>query len=516
MTKPLVATIEIPAERGRLYRGLEIVPGVVTWFVLLLPVLGSFVAPRPVAIFLIIYILFWLFRAVRITYRLIVGYRQYRRAISEDWLARLHQLPNSSRLRHAVVMACYREDPSIIAASIEALVATQYPTERVLFVLAVEARGGSAMTAAARRLQRRFQGQFAEFLVVVHPDGTPGEVRGKGANITYAGRVLAARLAAQTIDPANVVVTTLDADNRVHPKYLAYLAHSYLTDPDPLHRSYQPLPLFFNNIWDVPLAIRSISVGSSFWQLTESMRPHRLRNFSAHAQSLAGLLATDFWSVRTIVEDGHQFWRTFFRFHGKHSVAPLFVPIYQDAVLSPRGYLATFRQQYIQKRRWAWGVSDFPYIVTNLIRQPSIGLAGWVQVLRHLEGHVSWATTSLMLAIVAWSPIYLSSLFQHTVLGVNYPLLYIQLLRLSLVGLAVTLTISLLMLPPFPRGRRIGLSVVLEYLTAPFLLPITNILFGSLPAIDAQTRLMFGRYLEFRVTEKSASRHDHAELIAKH
>ena len=34
-------------------------------------------------------------------------------------------------------------------------------------------------------------------------------------------------------------------------------------------------------------------------------------------------------------------------------------------------------------------------------------------------------------------------------------------------------------------------------------LPIVGLIFSNLPALDAQTRLMTGRYLEYRVTEKT-------------
>jgi hypothetical protein len=35
------------------------------------------------------------------------------------------------------------------------------------------------------------------------------------------------------------------------------------------------------------------------------------------------------------------------------------------------------------------------------------------------------------------------------------------------------------------------------------LIPVVGLVFSNLPALDAQTRLMAGRYLEYRVTEKS-------------
>jgi len=512
--------IEIPDDHRGLYRLFEILPGTISWLLLILPLIFSFRYPLAVSSVLILYTLFWLIRAIRMNARLIAGYLRYRTAIKRDWLVECESLPAElgwNELRQVVIMTWYNEDKSILKASIQSLIQSHYPLKRIFFVLAVEERGGPAVRQAAEELKQEFKGQFGDFMIALHPGDIAGEVRGKGANITYAAKLVRTELDQKGIDYEQAVVTTLDADNRVHPKYLANLAFMFLTDVDPLHHSYQPIPMFFNNIWDVPLPIRSISVGSSFWQLTESMRPHRLRNFSSHAQGFAALVATDFWSVHTIVEDGHQYWRTFFRFNGRHSVVPLYVPIYQDAVLSPKGYLASFQEQYLQKRRWAWGVSDVPYVFTRLLRRRTFSVDAWIQAFRLLEGHVSWATTSLMLAVVGWAPIYLNRSFRATVLAVNYPLLYERILQTAAFGLVISFMVSLLMLPPFPKGRKkVSLSFILEWSTAPFLLPITNVLFGALPSLESQTRLMFGKYLGFHVTEKAAQRHEQESLVAKH
>src|SRR5262249_50209225 len=139
------------------------------------------------------------------------------------------------------------------------------------------------------------------------------------------------------------------------------LSYLYAATTDPLYVSYQPIPLYTNNIWDAPAPMRVITTGNSFWNIVLSMRTHMIRNFSAHAQSLKTLIDTDFWSVRTIVEDGHQFWRTYFRYDGHHEVYPLYVPIYQDAVLSTT-YWRTLKAQFVQLRRWAWGASDVAYV----------------------------------------------------------------------------------------------------------------------------------------------------------
>jgi hypothetical protein len=299
-------------------------------------------------------------------------------------------------------------------------------------------------------------------------------------------------------------VTTFDSDHRASKNYFAYLTYLYCTDPNRLHRSYQPIPMFYNNIWDAPAPMRVIATGNSFWTLMETMRPHRLRNFAAHAQSLAALIAIDFWSVTTIVEDGHQYWRSYFGFDGDHEVVPVYTPIYQDAVLADT-YLRTFKVQFLQLRRWAWGASDIQFVVRKSFENTRISWGNkLVQLGRLIESHFSQATAPLLLSFVGYLPLYLNHNFSYDTLAHNLPVILSRILTLASVTYFITIGISLISLPPRPeRYRRArGIWMVLQW----GLLPVTSIIFSSFAAINAQTRLMLGRYLEFYVTEKATKK----------
>jgi hypothetical protein len=150
------------------------------------------------------------------------------------------------------------------------------------------------------QLVKDFQKHFRYMTATKHID-LPNEVIGKGGNITHSARELEKYLRQEKIDPNTVMVTTLDADNRPHKEYFAALTYITAASVDPLHVSYQPIPSYTNNIWDAPAPMRVIATGNSFWNMVLSLRPHMLRNFSAHAQSMQALIDMDFWSVRTIV-----------------------------------------------------------------------------------------------------------------------------------------------------------------------------------------------------------------------
>lgn len=486
-------------------RLFEIIPGFLTWMTFLAPVALSFVWPKLVATAIMIYALFWFFRTLQMSFHLIMGFIQYRKAIEIDWLASLKKsFPKSwDQTIHLVFIPMYKEDYSIVEATIKALIASDYPIKSILPVVCTEERAGEVAQTTASQIKTTYGSLFYDFYTTTHPSDLPGEVRGKGPNITFAAKQVVPEVL-KSVPTQRILVTTLDADNRVDPKYFSCVTQAFLASDDPKHSSYQPLSLYFNNIWDVPLFIRVVALGASFWVMVQTTRPGHLRNFSAHSQSLEGLIASDYWSVATIVEDGHQYWRSLFRFGGKHHVIPIFVPIYQDAVLS-YDLKATIREQYLQKRRWAWGVSDISYVFYhNLKDRGMTWLEKWSQFLRLLEGHYSWATTSILLSVVGWIPLVINQTFQQTVFGYNFPNYYSKILTIAGIGMIVSLTISTLILPK-PKSNRKGWMMLLDWLCAPLLLPLTSIFFGAIPAIDSQTRLMFGKYFEvFHVTEKKS------------
>jgi hypothetical protein len=378
--------------------------------------------------------------------------------------------------------------------------ASDYDMHKVILILAYEERGGEAVAVNAKRLANKYKSHFRDFITIQHPKDLPNELVGKGANITYAGEKVAEYVYSNGIDPNKVILTTLDSDNRPHPQYFANLSYEFILCDDPLHTSFQPVPMFLNNIWDAPAPMRVIATGNSFWMVITSLRPHLLRNFSSHAQGLQSLIDTDFWSVRTIVEDGHQFWRTYFRYDGHHDVVPIFLPIYQDAVLA-EGYIRTFRAQFIQMRRWAWGASDIPYAIVRFFHSPHIGVITKLKrILFVTEVHFMWPTSFFILTISASIPSLVNPVFGRTVLGFLLPKLSSFILTTSSFMLVIVVYID------YKLRERVKIKTKLSnmplLLIQWYFLPIISFVFSSLPALEAHTRMLLGKKLEYKVTEK--------------
>lgn len=530
--------VPLASEKDWRYRLFEMIPGITSWSILLLPfLLALFNQVLAAATLMIAYLMLWFVKAIALNLRALQGYRKLNEHQATNWRELIDDLKNDSLegplpawhyvnkkramekpngiapedIYQAVIIATWNEAREVLKPTLDNVKNSNFDKKKMIVLLAYEDRGGPAVEKQAKELMSEYKDVFFISKANKHVD-LPNEVIGKGGNITAAGRELLKIVEKKGIDPKNVLVTTLDADNRPHKEYFANLAYVYSMIHDPKYMSFQPLPMFTNNIWDAPAPMRVIATGNSFWMMVQGLRQHMLRNFSAHAQPLHALVETDFWSVRSIVEDGHQFWRSYFTFHGKHEVIPIFVPIYQDAVMAD-GYTRTLKAQFIQLRRWAYGASDIPYVAKfGFFTKNSISKRDvFFKFLRLFEGHVSWATSPLILlfgAIIPW-------LFnQDNFLANQLPQLSSRIQTAALIGIIVTMYISFRILPPKPERykRHRSVLMVLQWV----LLPLTTIAYSSFAAINSQTRLLFGRYLgKFDVTEKAVVK-DSGETVTSH
>lgn len=533
--------LELPLKkRTKQYRFFEMLPAILSYGMLVVLVVLSLISPLAAAIYLLLLIITVLVKAVGIATHTITGRNRLNAAQNINWHERLEQLetpvesyekernvhssgfgfeahkenlrliaaepeafPKPSKLYNAVIIAAYNELYEVIEPTIQSVLNTTYDNDKIILTLAYEERGGAEIKKTAKALQKKFGSKFKAFHIVEHPKNLPHEVAGKGANITYAGFFLKDWLKEQKIAYEDVIVTTLDSDNRPHATYFDYVTYEYIVHEDRKHLSYQPVSLFLNNIWDAPAPMRVLATGNSFWNIISSMRPHTLRNFASHSQPMEALVEMDFWSKRSIVEDGHQYWRSYFYFGGNYSVTPIYVPIYQDAVLSDT-YRRTLKAQFIQLRRWAYGASDIPYVATRVFSRkrnvPFFG--GLARLLRLIDGHVTLASISILVTVGGWVPLVINSQAARDIAAHQLPEVISHIQQVAMIGLLITVFLGFKMLPPRPERykRRRTLWMLLQWC----LMPVTAIAYSAASAFNAQTHLLLGKYLDkFDVTEKA-------------
>lgn len=493
--------------KTRLWRYLEIMPGFIAWAMLILPVIFSFIFPSGVAIYILVFDLYWVMRAFYMSYYLALTYKRMKKAMHTDFRRRLESLPsgdpliaNWKEVYNVVIFATFRESIETLLPSVESVVKADWPATKTIIMLAGEERDHDNLKTVGKKLQERFGSKLFDFLISEHPDGIAGEVRGKGAGSAWAGRELTKYALDKGLLEDNMLVTIADADTRFHHQYFNYITYEFVTNPNRHRRTYQPIPLYSNNIWHAPTISRLAAWGSSFWQMIEASRPWRLVNFSTHSYSLKMLREMDYWAVEVVNEDSRQFWRAYFAFEGDHKAIPIYIPVYLDAVMADN-FWTTMKNQYLQKRRWAYGIEHFPYIVTESIKHKKIPFGDkFTKIWRLMDGTISWSTASVHLMFVGWLPILLSDTYQHTVLAYNFPIFARAILSIAWIAMALSVYVSLSFLPPRPKGvRKLRyLEMVADWIVT----PISAIIFSSIPALEAQTRFMLGKYMTFWVTPK--------------
>ncbi|HEU0168726.1 MAG TPA: hypothetical protein VFS62_13190 [Chloroflexota bacterium] len=483
-------------ESAGLRRTLEVLPGLCTLVVLTSLVWASIAIPLWLAIAAVLYDAYWLYRSTALGIRVVVAYRRMRRSEATDWLADARLLPNFDRVHHLLIIPTYGESVDILRTTLRHVAEQDFPRERVAVVLAFEARDDAA-PRRARLLTQEFEGQFGWLWATFHPS-LPGEVAGKSSNEAWAAR----RAKEWLIDEAGVdieytTITTCDADSRLAPKYFSALTCHFLSGR--AERIFQPVILFFSNIWRVPAPSRVINSVHSLWQLARLTRTDKLVPQSTYSMALRSCVAVDYWDVDVIPEDSHMFFKMLFRLPHV-TVEPIYLPVMSDAA-EGTGYISTLRGQFNQEKRWAWGVADVPYVISGLLHG---GSRQWYRGLRYIEEHLSWPLSPFVITFGGAAPGFFNHAFARTQMGHLLPNLCSYLLTASLASMGAMVIVDHKLKPPAPLAADQPL-VGLRYLAEWVLMPAVGIGLSALPGLVAHLRLLTGRYLEYNVTEKHAA-----------
>lgn len=493
-----------------LYRVLEILPGFLAWLTLLVIVFVSFKAPFWGAIFVIIFDVYWLIKTGYLSILTRAAHNKMVKNMKVDWLERIKSLRPSKALGfgwdevyHLVILPLYKEPVEVVRDTLNTIAASDYPLEKFIVVLTVEEKAGLEGQEVCHVIEKEFGHKFFKFITVTHPAGLEGELQGKGSNEAWAGRIVKEKIIDPlSIDYKKILVSVFDIDTIVHPKFFSCLTWHYLTADKPLRSSYQPIPLFTNNIWEAPAFARVFSFSTTFWQMIQQSRYEQLVTFSSHSMPFEPLVEIGFWQNNVVSEDSRIFWQCLLAFDGDWRTVPLHFPVYMDSNLAET-FWQTLKNQYKQIRRWLYGAENLPYFMFGFIKNKKIpGSVKWLHSLTSLERTHSSPTNALIIFLLGWLPLWVGGVhFANQVLAFNLPRIANLILNLALIGLATSAALSISLLPPRPKhySKWFWPVMAIQWI----LFPINFILFGSIPALDAQTRLMFGKYMGFWNTPKA-------------
>jgi hypothetical protein len=493
------------------YRVLEIIPGVLTWLTLILVVVASHFVPVWAAVFIIIFDTYWFFKTIFLSLHLRYSFNNMRSNLKIDWLKKVEGLEKQwKHIFHLIVIPMSTESYEILKETFVTLSNSNYPKDHLIVVLSFEERIGDSGKLIAERINKEFEGKFFRLIVTRHPANLPGEIVGSGSNETWGAKE-AKRL---LIDPLqipyeDILVSIFDADTQVPKDYFGRLMYCFLKAEKPQRSSYQPIPLYNNNIYEAPSMARVVALSSTFWHMLQQARPEKVTTFSSHSMPFKALVEVGFWQTDIVSDDSRIFWQLYLHYNSDWRVIPMLYPVSMDANVA-QSFWGTMANIYKQQRRWAWGSENIPYILNGFIENKKVSLKEKIYWgFNKIEAFHSWATNALLIFALGWLPLFLGGdKFNDTLLSFNLPIITRTIMLFASVGIVTSAIMGMILLPPKPDWFR--KRHYLLYIIQWALLPLSMIVFGAFPAIDAQTRLMLGGKfkLGFWVTPKIRPKSD--------
>jgi hypothetical protein len=123
-----------------------------------------------------------------------------------------------------------------------------------------------------------------------------------------------------------------------------------------------------------------------------------------------------------------------------------------------------------------------------------------MRVTWYVEEHLMWPAHWFLLTLGGVVPALINPAYAHSALGVWQSGLISAIMGLCAPCLLLVILVDWRLRPEHPDGEDV-IDVLIGWASFA-LLPVVGLVLCAIPALDAHTRLLFGRRLEYRVTEK--------------
>lgn len=483
-------------------RILEILPGFLTWIALTSPLWLSFALPFAVAYLILMADIYWLFSAIKIAILIYIGFYKMEQVKKMDWQKKIEEdFLEWNKYYHLILVPTYKEGLEILIPTFEAIANSRFPAKKIFLAVGFEAWDDPARIERVANYLKDNARRLGGVFITIH-DLQDGEVRGPGTNRNFIVKNVKLELEKRKIDFENVFATTLDADFCIHPQFLSGALYKYLSTPEDVRdkRSFTGVFLYNNNYWQAPTPMRVIATGTAFWQLSEMVGSDKYINFASLSINFQSLVNIGGWMPDKVNDDAGFYWKSYYHFAGDYKVIPHYLPISADAVLDVT-LLKTFQNQYLQLKRWAYGVEHIPFIVKSYFASRKIDFWDKTDKLIFIIwSYFKWGTLALFITFGGLFIPLINPDYAKSVVYYNLSMVSSWILTAAFLGLFSTIYFNEKIAPQRPKNWSI-FKKIWSYLQW-VLVPIVLVSITTLPAIDAQTSLMFKRYLQFRVTNK--------------
>jgi Glycosyl transferase family group 2 len=453
---------------------------------------------------------------------------------------------NPNKIIHFPLFSIYDESHEILLRGLESIYNSQYDLSNICVVISQESRLGDAKNTdfqdslkkiswlntlifAEQNIDivydtnhyelkytnpvlelfvNKLETQKLNVLITQHPDGMVGEIKGKASNEDWAARQVSLLVKASKIDPELCVITSFDADSRVGLNFFQILSFQYCCCEKRLITGFQPMPVFSNNMFNVDLLPFLVGINTTFWTMIQYSLLDGLHFFANYSVPLVLAQKVDFWQRDIIAEDALFFSKCLIKTDGEFQVIPSFNHFSSDNIESDH-YWQTIVNQYNQLRRWAWGgIESFPFKFYNFFVLPGskIDIRHRISlVFNDWYSHFCWSTLPIVFSLIIFLPALINLEFAKSTVAIN---LYELLFYFSLISyLSLGVVVFIIFVFIYPKAminqdiKKITWQHKLNLLIPILISPFIMFVWGP-PAIDAQIRGVFGKYMGYWVTPK--------------